>query len=46
MIVVEKLNDQEFTVTVEEGTSKTQHKVTLDQKYYQQLTKGKLPKNS
>ena len=44
MIVVEKLNDQEFTVTVEEGTSKTQHKVTLDQKYYQQLTKGKITK--
>ncbi len=44
MIVVEKINDQEFTVTVEEGTSKTRHTVTLDEKYYQQLTKGKITK--
>ncbi|RLI03804.1 hypothetical protein DRO38_02305 [Candidatus Bathyarchaeota archaeon] len=44
MIKVERKGENEFLVVVEEGGSKTEHIVTLDQEYYEQLTGGKITK--
>ncbi|RJS84457.1 hypothetical protein CW706_03985 [Candidatus Bathyarchaeota archaeon] len=44
MIKVERKGENEFLVVVEEGGSKTEHIVTLDQKYYEQLTGGTITK--
>jgi len=40
-IQVEKRNDREFQVTVEEGGGRSTHTVTLDPDYCQKLTAGK-----
>mgnify|MGYP000017525058 CR=1 FL=1 len=44
MIKVERKGENEFLVVVEEGGSKTEHIVTLDQEYYEQLTGGTITK--
>ena len=44
MIEVVKNNYQEFNVIVKEGDSQTEHLVTLDNAYYQNLTNGKITK--
>ena len=44
MIKVERKNQNEFLVTVKEGSSSTKHNVTLDEEYYQKLTKGRMSK--
>ncbi|MEW6680947.1 MAG: hypothetical protein AB1297_08045 [bacterium] len=44
MITVKKISNSEFMVTVEERGSKTKHTVTLDDRYYQDLTKGEISK--
>ena len=44
MIEVRKTNSDEFAVTVEERGGKTEHTVTLDDDYYQDLTKGNMTK--
>ncbi len=41
MITVEKINDTNFTVTVESNT-KTTHEVTVSPSYYQKLTAGQV----
>jgi hypothetical protein len=38
MIRVERRNQSEFLVVVEEGDSKTEHVVTLDEEYHEKLT--------
>ena len=38
MIRVERRNQNEFLVVVEEGASRTEHIVTLDEEYYEKLT--------
>ena len=43
MISVNKKTEQEFTVTVRDNNSQTEHAVTLDDDYYQKLTNGKIP---
>jgi len=42
MVEVRKKNEQEFVVTIEERGSTTEHAVTLDDGYYQNLTDGKI----
>jgi hypothetical protein len=42
MITVNKITDNEFRVTVEEGNSRTEHRVTLVDSYYKRLTGGKI----
>jgi len=42
MIKVNKISDQEFLVTVEEGGSISSHKVSMDEDYYQKLTGRKI----
>ena len=44
MIEVKKKNEYEFTVTVNEKTSKTEHAVTLDEEYFHNLTNKKITK--
>jgi hypothetical protein len=44
MIQVNKKSDQEFAVTIREKETQTEHLVTLDDKYYQNLTNGEIPK--
>ena len=46
MIEVEKKSTGEFLVIVDEGSSKTEHNVELDDEYYQKLTRGKIPKQA
>lgn len=42
MIEIKKKSEQEFVVTIKERDGKTEHEVTLDDKYYQNLTNGKI----
>ena len=42
MIEVKRKNEQEFVVTIKERDSKTKHAVTLNDRYYQDLTDGKI----
>jgi hypothetical protein len=42
MIKVKRKTEQEFTVTIEDKSSTTEHAVTLDNSYYQHLTDGKI----
>jgi len=44
MIKVKKKNGQEFLVTIEEEDSVTEHTVSLEDNYYQNLTDGKISK--
>ena len=44
MIEVKKKNEQEFLVTIEEKGTRSKHKVTLDNEYYQNLNDGKITK--
>jgi len=44
MIKVERKSQNEFLVIVTEGSSSTKHNVTLDEEYYQKLTKGRISK--
>jgi len=44
MIEVKKKRQQEFMVKVEEKGSSTEHTVTLDDNYHQELTQGKTTK--
>jgi len=44
MIEVKKKNEQEFLVTIEEKGSSSEHTVSLDDDYYQNLTDGKTSK--
>ena len=42
MIKVKKKNKQEFIVTIEEKDSISEHEIILDDRYYQNLTDGKI----
>jgi hypothetical protein len=44
MIKVERKDRDKFLVVVEEGGSRTEHVVTLDEDYYVRLTNGKVSK--
>ena len=44
MIEVKKKNEHEFSVTIKERTSKTEHIVRLDEEYFQNLTNRKITK--
>ncbi|MEA3492998.1 MAG: hypothetical protein U9R38_01280 [Candidatus Margulisiibacteriota bacterium] len=44
MIKVKKKDAAIFSVIVDEGNSKTEHDVELDNEYYQKLTGGKITK--
>jgi len=44
MIEVNKKNEQEFLVTIEEQGGKSEHKVILDDTCYQNLSGGKITK--
>ena len=44
MIEIEKKNQNEFVVLVQEKETQSQHLVTLDDTYYHLLTQGKIPK--
>jgi hypothetical protein len=44
MIKVERKNEEEFAVTVEEGGSRTRHVVTVDEGYYEKLTQKMITK--
>ncbi len=44
MIDIKKKSDREFLVIVSEKGSKTEHTVTLDKDYYQDLTEGLISK--
>ncbi len=44
MIEVNKKNEQEFLVTIKEQNGKSEHKVILDDTYYQHLSGGKITK--
>jgi len=44
MIKVKKKNEQEFLVTIEEEGSRSEHTVSLEDDYYQNLTDGKTSK--
>jgi hypothetical protein len=41
-ISVEMVRDCEFRVVVRQGTSRTEHRVTVDPAYHQQLTGGRV----
>ena len=43
MLKIEKIDDTTFDVTVE-ATTKTKHRVTISEAYYQKLTGGKVSK--
>ena len=43
MIKVQRKNGEKFEVTISEEDSSTVHSVTLDNDYYQALTKGVFP---
>jgi len=42
VIQIKKKSGQEFMVTAEKGSGKTEYTVTLDDEYYQRLTGGKI----
>ena len=42
MIRVERIADQSYRVTVEEGSSRSRHTVTLKDAYYRKLSAGKI----
>lgn len=42
MITVKKKNQGEFLVTIDEGNSRTEHNVELDDGYYNKLTQGRI----
>jgi hypothetical protein len=44
MIKVERKRKNEFLVVVAEAVSSTKHSVTLDEDYYQKLTRGEISK--
>jgi len=44
MIEVKKKKEGEFLVIVDEGNSRTEHNVELDDEYYRVLTQGKIIK--
>jgi len=44
VINVEKKSQHEFIVTVEEGGTRREYTVNLDDEYYQELTGGKITK--
>ena len=44
MISVKKKSEQEFLVTIEEKSSSSEHTVTVDDDYHQNLTAGKTTK--
>lgn len=44
MINIKKEDENTFHVTVEEKNSTSEHKVNLDDDYYQNLTKGEISK--
>lgn len=44
MISVMKKTEKEFSVTVQEGASQTNHSVTVDDSYYRSLTGKKISK--
>ena len=44
MIEVKRKSEQQFVVTIKEGGSGSEHAVTVDDKYYQNLTGGKTTK--
>lgn len=44
MIEVEKKNDREFLVIVDEKGSQTEHNVEVDDEYFKKLTRGKITK--
>ncbi len=44
MIEVKKKDSGEFEVTISEGDTKTIHIVTLDEKYYEELTQKRISK--
>ena len=44
MISVERRNQNEFLVVVEEGGSQTEHIVTLDEEYYEKLAGKEISK--
>jgi hypothetical protein len=44
MIKIKQLNNNEFQVTITEGNTSSEHKVTLDDNFYNKLTQGKKTK--
>lgn len=44
MIQINKKTDQEFAVIIKERETQTEHLVTLDDGYYQDLSNGEIPK--
>ena len=44
MIEVNKVNTGEYKVIIDEGSSKTEHAVALDEEFYQTLTAGTITK--
>ena len=42
MITIEKTTDKEYRITIEEKSSKSVHKVTVEPEYYQKITQGKI----
>jgi hypothetical protein len=42
MIEVQRVGEDRYRVTVEEGGSRTEHAVTVQDDYYQQLTRGSM----
>ena len=42
MIEVQKKDDRIYTVIVQEGASRSQHTITLEETYYRKLTGGKI----
>lgn len=44
MVKIKKKNQNEFAVTAEEKGAKTEHRVTLDDDYWQYLTQSKISK--
>jgi hypothetical protein len=44
IIEVKKKSDQEFVVTIKERSGSSEHVVTLDDKYYKNLTDAKITK--
>ena len=42
MIKVEQIGENRYRVTVEEGSSRTEHAVTVREDYYQKLTGGSI----
>ena len=42
MIEVQRVGENRYRVTVEEGSSRTEHTVTVQEDYYQKLTGGSI----